>query len=125
MSKMGLILLLVAGVMTAASNLLLRAGLLRAGGFHPALNTLFSDGMRLLLQPLFSLGLIFYALAALVWMRVISAEPLSTAYPLLVSFTFVLITACAAYFFNESVSLMKFIGLAVIVLGIFLVSKGG
>ncbi len=78
--------------------------------------------LRLAAQPLFDLGFILYGLAAFVWFRVVSTEELSTAYPLLVSLVFIFVTLGASALFRESITLRKVAGLAVILLGIFLVA---
>src|SRR5262245_44306623 len=61
--------------------------------------------------------LVIYLLASVVWFRVVATEPLSLAYPLLVSLTFTMVTACAVLFFKKPVSLRKVVGLAAILIG--------
>ena len=123
MSKLGLLLVGLSALLTVASNLMLREGLTRAGGFGLSLSTLISDLLRLARQPLFVAGLVLYATAALVWFRVISTENLNSSYPLLVSLTFVLVTLGATVFFHEPVSWQKVLGLGVILAGIVLVAR--
>jgi multidrug transporter EmrE-like cation transporter len=65
---------------------------------------------------------VLYFLASVVWFRVAATEPLSIAYPLLVSCTFVLVTAGATMFFGEPLTRRQMVGLAVILTGILLVS---
>jgi multidrug transporter EmrE-like cation transporter len=119
----GWILLLVSAGFTVAANLLLRSGLDRAGGFAESLNDLPHAILRLANQPLFDLGFILYGLAALIWFQVIASEPLSMAYPVLVSLTFLFVTLGAVAIFQESLSWRKIIGLAIILLGIFIIGK--
>jgi len=109
--------------LTVASNLMLRCGVMQAGGFGLSLRTLVGDLLGLACQPLFVTGLMLYATAALVWFRVISTENLSSSYPLLVSLTFMLVTLGATVFFREPVSRQKVLGLAVILAGIVLVAR--
>jgi multidrug transporter EmrE-like cation transporter len=123
MSKHGLLLVGLSALLTVASNLMLRDGVIRAGGFGLSLRTLVNDLLRLARQPLFVAGLVLYATAALVWFRVISTEDLSSSYPLLVSLTFVLVTLGATVFFREPVSWQKVLGLGVILAGIVLVAR--
>jgi multidrug transporter EmrE-like cation transporter len=124
MSLQGLLLVGLAVLFTVAANLMLRGGLIRAGGFALSMESFFSDLLALLKEPLFVIGVVFYGLAALVWFRVISTEQLSNAYPLLVSLSFVFITLGAVIFFHESMSWLKTAGLVVILVGIIMVARG-
>lgn len=119
MTSTGLLLVILSALFTVSANLLMRGGVLRAGGFSLSLASALSLGR----QPLFLAGFILYGVAALIWFRVLSVENLSTSYPLLVSLTFILVTLGAVFFFKEPVSTQKLIGIAVIVAGIVLVAR--
>ena len=122
MSGTGLILVTVTAAMTMAANLMLRAGIDAAGGFSPrgAMDVL-SGILALFLQPLFSTGFVAYFLASVIWFRVVATEPLSVAYPILVSLTFSLVTAGAVAIFHETLSTQKLVGLVTILAGIVLI----
>jgi multidrug transporter EmrE-like cation transporter len=123
MSWRGFLMVALAALTTVAANLLMRAGVLQAGGIKlTSAATVLPQLIHLGKQPLFVLGMIFYALAAVVWFAVISTEQLSTAYPLLVSITFVLVTAGSVLFFGERVSLIKSAGIVWILAGIWIVA---
>jgi multidrug transporter EmrE-like cation transporter len=102
---------------------MIRAGILSAGGFNLSLNTLKSQTSVLVRQPLFLGGFIIYAVAAIIWFRVLSTENLSTSYPLLISLTFLLVTVGASFFFHEQISLQKVLGLTIILAGIVVVAS--
>ncbi|MGH7178218.1 MAG: SMR family transporter [Tepidisphaeraceae bacterium] len=123
MSMLGLLLVLLTAAMTMGANLMMRGGIDSGGGFAPesALAVVLAF-LRLLTQPLFLCGFVLYFLASLVWMRVIASEPLSVAYPVLVSLTFALVTGGAVFFFHEPLSLRKVVGLVVILVGILVIS---
>jgi len=123
-SVRGLVLVFLAACMMAAASLMLRASIDRAGGFGGDLGRIQNDILALLRQPLFILGVLLYGGGTLVWMRVISLEPLSLGYPVLVSVSFVAITTGAAFFFKEPLSVIKVIGMGLILLGVFVVSNG-
>jgi len=123
MSISGFILALITAAMTMTANLMLRAGIDAAGGFAPSSATgLANEMLKLFLQPLFSVGFVTYFLASVVWFRVIATEPLSVAYPILVSLTFCLVTAGAVVIFHEPLPLQKVLALAVILAGITMLS---
>lgn len=118
MSSTGLILVVAAAVLSALSNILLRVGVLRAGGLGTSERGLAADLAALLQDPLFLLGGLLYGVAALVWFRVISSEYLSVAYVLLVASTFILVAAGGRFFLHEPLGVQRAIGFAVILIGI-------
>ena len=126
MSPRGLGLVVLSAALTMAANLLIRAGIDGAGGFavgSPA--EAIAALVRLFAQVRFVAGFALYFLASVVWFRVVATEPLSVAYPILVSCTFVLVTAGAVILFREPIGLRKVLGLIVILTGIVLVSSSG
>ena len=125
MSLTGILLLVLTASLTMAANLLLRAGIDAAGGFSiSGVAGLIRGLVHLFLQPRFTVGFIFYGLASVVWFRVVATEPLSVAYPILVSLTFGLVTAGAVILFGEPLSLRKTLGLLTILGGIMIISTG-
>jgi undecaprenyl phosphate-alpha-L-ara4N flippase subunit ArnE len=123
MSAVGFFLVLLTAALTMGANLLLRAGIDSAGGFAPSsASTMLTGLINLFSQPLFTVGFVSYALASVVWFRVVATEPLSVAYPILVSVTFLLVTAGAVVFFSEPLSVRKVLGLLIILFGIAVIS---
>jgi multidrug transporter EmrE-like cation transporter len=123
MTPRGLSLVILSAFCTVVANLMMRAGVLRNGSFTLSLGTLKNQILSLARQPLFVIGVGFYAVAAIIWFSVLSRENLSTSYPLLVSLTFVLVTLGAMVFFHEQISWQKVVGLGVILVGIVLVAR--
>ena len=108
---------------TSVSNLSLRAGLVRLGGFQLAGDTVVQQLLRVLMQPLCLLGLTLYALSSVLWFRALSIVDVSVGYPVLVSLTFLLVTSGSLLFFGESFSWQKMAGLAIIIGGIQMVAR--
>ncbi len=123
MSIAGWVLVMISAGLAVLANLLLRAGVDRAGGFDAEFSTIHLAFFNLLRQPFFDIGIIMYGLATLVWIRILSIEPLSVAYPILVSITFMLVTLGAVALFKESLNANKIIGLLVIIAGIIVISR--
>ena len=123
MTPTGFSLTLLCAALTMASNLMIRAGVDQAGGFPARMSEVPAALLRLAQQPVFDIGFIFYGLTALIWFRVVASEPLSSAYPLLVSLTFLLVTLGAVLLFHETLTWQKIVGLAVILFGIFLIGR--
>lgn len=73
-------------------------------------------------SPFFWAGSIAYGLSLVVWMKVLADNELSFARPF-AGFGYVLTALLASYFFSEHIGLMRWSGIVLIVLGIFLIAK--
>lgn len=122
MTNRGLLLVFLVALLQVSGNLLLRAGVVGAGGLSLNLSTLLADLRRLLLNPVFDLGVFLYGAASVIWFGVVSSESLSSSYPLLVALSFLLVTAGAVVLFQETVSAQKVVGLFVLLVGILMVA---
>ena len=116
-------LIALVAMTTSISNLSLRAGLVRLGGFELAASSFVQQILRVLMQPLCLLGLTLYALSSVLWFRALSIVDVSVGYPVLVSLTFLLVTSGSLLFFGEAFSWQKMAGLAVILGGIQMVAR--
>jgi len=124
MTIRGLSFVLISAFLTVVANLMLRAGVDKAGGFPAHLPSLLGAIIKLIAQPLFDCGILLYVVASLIWFHVISTEPLSIAYPLLVSLTFIFVTLGAIVIFHEALNLTKLVGIIIILIGIIILSGG-
>lgn len=125
LSPYGWLLTFLVAIVTAVANILLRKGIDHAGGFtFTNLSTLFFNFAKLLAQPIFIIGFICYFAAALIWFRVIASEPLSVAYPILVSITFILVSYAATIYLQEPMTLRSLGGILLVSAGITLISWG-
>src|SRR5262245_15472320 len=118
MDSLGWSLVLSSAGLTAAANVLLRLGLDQIAASRRANGTVIGDYIAVFFNPFVAIGLFAYGFAALLWMRVLSSEPLSVAYPLLVSCTFALVTLAGVLLFRESANVVKLGGLLLILAGI-------
>jgi len=116
----GFLLLLLTAVCMAVANLLMKTGIMHAGGFTASVGAL----RNLARQPAFVSGFLLSGVAALMWFRILATQKLSTCYPLFVSLTYTLITVAAFYFLHERISVQKVAGLLAIIAGITAVARG-
>ena len=65
---------------------------------------------------------LFFGAASLLWMYIVKTFPFSMAYPM-VSLSYVMGMVAAIVFFHEEVSAVRWLGVAFIVLGCFLIAK--
>ena len=69
------------------------------------------------------LGLIFYALGAVIWLGVLARVDVSIAYPF-VGLGFILTALFGVFLLGEAFSVIRFVGTCLVVLGIILVTQG-
>lgn len=87
------------------------------GGAH-----VLSSAIAVATNPYIVGGLACYGLGAVTWIMVLSRVPLSFAYPML-ALNQVLILLVAWLFLGETVGAMRWAGVALIIGGVFLVSR--
>lgn len=121
-SIQGIILVVIAGTLMSAASLMLKQSIGAIGGFGEG--NIIREIFALLLQPIFVLGVILYGSGTLLWMRVISTEPISIGYPILMGVAFLAITIGAAVFFKEAMSIPKILGMMIILVGVIVASQG-
>ncbi len=106
-------LVLVAILLGAAAQLLLKAG-----------TNAMALGPRLALEPHILGGVACYVVSLVVWIMALSRVEVSIAYPML-SIGYVVNALAAWYLFGESLTALKLTGIGFIVVGVFLVARGG
>lgn len=79
--------------------------------------------LRIVTSPILLGGLVLYGVSMLGWLRILSTEKISLAYPTFVSLTFLLVMVASAVVFKEQVRLNQAVGCVVIIAGIWLVTR--
>lgn len=67
-------------------------------------------------------GLVFYTVSLLIWLIVLSKVNLSLAYPL-ISISYVLVLLVSWLFLNEVIPPMRWLGVVLIIVGVFFISR--
>jgi multidrug transporter EmrE-like cation transporter len=116
----GLIMLGV--LLNAFAQLLLKAGTNAVGQFEFSAANIVPVGMKLAFEPHIMGGVACYVVSLVVWVLGLSRVEVSIAYPML-SVGYVLNAVAAWYLFGESITAQKLVGIAFIVVGVFLVAK--
>ncbi|HLW73867.1 MAG TPA: SMR family transporter [Gammaproteobacteria bacterium] len=116
-------LLVFTGVMlNAAAQLLLKAGVKDVGVIKLDASNIFSAGMKLAFEPHILGGLTCYVVSVGIWILALSRVQVSIAYPML-SLGYVVTALIAWAFMGEAVNAMRLTGIAVIIVGVFLVAR--
>jgi multidrug transporter EmrE-like cation transporter len=122
MTALSFALILVGVLLNAAAQLLLKAGTNAVGHFELSAQNIVPVGMKLALEPHIAGGIACYVVSVAVWIVGLSRVDVSIAYPML-SVGYVLNAVAAWYLFGESFTAQKLVGIAFIVLGVFLVAR--
>jgi multidrug transporter EmrE-like cation transporter len=116
-------LLITSVIFNVTANILLKKGVTSFGGITGQKAKLIADLTKAAFSPFIIAGLALYGLSFIIWLRVLSFNDLSRAYPIFVSFVFLLTTAGSIIFLKESVSLMRVLGIVIILSGIYIVAR--
>lgn len=109
-------------LLTVAGQLLVKRGMLQVGTGPEQLSLLPQFVARAVTNRWVMLGFVCAAGAAAAWIVTIARTPLSFAYPF-IALTIVLVLALSGVFFDEVVPVNRWIGLAVVCLGLILASR--
>ncbi|MEK4061086.1 MULTISPECIES: EamA family transporter [Paenibacillus] len=110
-----MVLLLLNIIMLASGQILFKLGLGKMGGVS------LDNAWKALFNLYIIAGLFLYVFATLIWFVVLSRIPLSVAYPVQ-SIAYVLGLLAALFIFNEPVTLIKWVGMAVIMVGVLIIA---
>ena len=96
--------------------------LFKAGSIGYKINSIL-DIIRLFFTPVVFFAVCIYAGTTALWLFILNRTPISYAYPIQ-ALAFPIVLTVSIVFFNESVSVMRWIGVAIIVLGVTIATRG-
>jgi multidrug transporter EmrE-like cation transporter len=112
----------VAVLLGVAAQLLLKAGTNAVGRFAFSLDNALPVGLQLALEPRILAGTGCYALSLVLWVMALSRTEVSVMYPM-VSIGFALNALLAWWLLGEALSVQRVAGIAVIMVGVWLVAR--
>ena len=116
-------LLITSVIFNVTANILLKTGVTKIGGISGQKTLLSTELAKAALSPFIIFGLMLYGLSFIIWLRVLSFNDLSRAYPIFASLVFLLTTIGAVRFLGENITITRIVGIVVILLGIYIVAK--
>ena len=122
MTAVSFTLVMTGVLLNAAAQLLLKAGTNAVGQFEFTAANAVPVGLRLALEPHIVGGIACYVVSVAVWIMALSRVEVSIAYPML-SVGYVVNAVAAWYLFGEAVTPLRLLGIAVIILGVFIVAR--
>jgi multidrug transporter EmrE-like cation transporter len=121
-----ILFILFSVLLSSGSQILLKFGMTRPGVKLALAADL--EPLRILIaiasSPAVIIGLACFGLSAVVWLFVLAKIPLSSAYPF-VALGIVVTVAAGRFMFGETISVTKFIGVALVIAGVLAVSASG
>ena len=115
--------LIFAGVMlNATAQILMKAGTNAIGHFEFSMQNILPIGLKLATEWHIIAALFCYAISVVVWILALSRVPVSIAFPML-SMAYVVNALAAWYFLGEAFNPTKLIGMAIIILGVVIISR--
>ena len=116
-------LILLAALFGVGGQLSLKVGMSQVGRLDTvALAEPLQVALRVLTSPLVVGGLMLYVAGAAVWMMVLSRSALSFAYPIL-AIGYAITPVLAWLLLGESLNGVRWVGIATICLGVFVVAR--
>jgi multidrug transporter EmrE-like cation transporter len=122
MNAISLSLLMTGVLLNAGAQLLLKAGTNSVGAFEYSAANIVPIGWKLATEPHIIGGLGCYVISVVVWIMALSRVEVSIAYPLL-SVGYVVNAIDAYYLFGEAVTPMRLTGIAIIIVGVWVVAR--
>jgi multidrug transporter EmrE-like cation transporter len=115
--------LILSGVLlNAFAQLLLKKGMLGIGYFEMHFENFFPMIKKVIANYYILLGLGSYVISVAVWLLVLARVEVSYAYPFL-SVGYVVVTLMGYFIFQENLSWLRVIAVAIIVVGVILLSR--
>ncbi|MBU2473000.1 MAG: hypothetical protein ABIJ83_04650 [Patescibacteria group bacterium] len=116
-----LILITIVASLTIISQVFLKKGLKTIGEFKLAGLHDFGIIIKLLQNKFIVIGILIAIIGALFWLTVISKLDLTIAFPISSGIFFILLFLMSWIFLGESITFIKITGIAIILLGIYLI----
>jgi multidrug transporter EmrE-like cation transporter len=122
MNAVTFMLILTGVLLNAAAQLLLKAGTNVVGTISLVPGQMLAMFTSVALQPYIVGGLACYVFSVGIWIVALSRVDVSIAYPML-SIGYVVNAVAAWYLFGESLTASRLLGIAIIILGVVIVSR--
>jgi multidrug transporter EmrE-like cation transporter len=117
-------LILCGVLLNAFAQLALKQGMRLIGTFSFSFENMIPILIKVSVNPFILAGLTCYVLSVLVWLMVLSRVEVSFAYPLL-SIGYVVTAFAGFLFFDENMGYIRWAGILIICLGVYLITRTG
>ncbi len=116
-------LLVVSVTFNVTANILLKTAVTKTGGISAESTQILTNIAKVAFSPYLIAGLILYGLSFLIWLRVLTFNDLSRSYPIFATIVFLMTTLGSVIFLKENITVIRVVGIAVMLTGIFIVAR--
>ncbi len=117
-----ILLIIISVLLNCSAQLSMKKGMMGVGQINGGLNGLIEMLPSMLTNIFLWISMVCYGVSIVLWMVVLSKVDVSYAYPFL-SIGYVVSAVVGYYFFSESVTPVRILGIAVICIGVILISR--
>lgn len=117
-----IIYILISVLGSALGQILLKKGMLQLGPLTLQSEQLWSSLLRMATNPFVIIGLLIYAAGTVFWLAALSSVDLGFAYSF-ASLSYIVMLVASWQLFNENISPLRLLGVLVISVGVFLISR--
>ncbi|MFA6431265.1 MAG: EamA family transporter [Candidatus Margulisiibacteriota bacterium] len=114
------VMAIISILLAVTGQILMKKGMMMVGTF--SISQFAGKLIPMFTNPWVFSGFFCFGISSLFWLVVLSRLPLSLVYPM-VSVGYVLVAFLSIIMFKEHVSVVRWIGIFVIVMGVFLISR--
>ena len=119
MEMIVLLLVVSAAVMGGVAQVLLKKGMAEVGKI--SLMEMAKQFVRIIVtNPYVFVGLLIYVISTVIYLAALSRGELSILYPI-IAVSYIIAAVLAVFFLNEKITLVRWVGIITIVVGVFLV----
>lgn len=122
MNIITIMLVLICVLLNVSAQLALKQGVEALGVIALNLPSFFPTVIKMITSSWIICGGVIYVVSVFVWLLVLNRVEVSKAYPL-TSIGYVLNAVVAYYLFGEHVTLMRMVGVLIILTGVFVVAR--
>ncbi len=117
---MNYVLLVLSVGLAVIGQLFMKKGMLQIGEF--SLGVLAHKLFPMISNPFVFTGFVLFGISSVFWLVVLSRINLSVAYPM-VSLGYIVVAFASIFLFKENVSLVRWLGIIIICIGVVFVSR--
>lgn len=116
-----LILILISVMLSATGQLSMKSGVNSLENFGVSDIIVPAAMFKVISTPMIALGVFLYGIASVFWLATLSRAELSYAYPM-IAISYVVTSVIAWLLFKENLTLIRFLGISMIIGGVYVIS---